>query len=199
MKFATSAGLSALIALALCFGAPTSSQAGFNTPVGSIETVVTPTAGGYKWDYRVTLTSGAPIGAIEIPEVSAGDLQVTLALPGGWSGTQISSPAFADPILKSGDTPGAWILLTTNSNDNAILQGDTLNFNLFSTLGGQALAQVSASYFDISTHLNFTVDPATPTSTPEPGTWVLMGLGALGLIALRRRKALVGSVLAARA
>ena len=104
MKFATSAGSSGLIALAVFFGAPTSGQAGFNPPVGSIETIVTPiTTGGYDWDYRVTLTSGAFIGAIEIPEIGAGDLQVTLALPGGWSGTEITG--FRRPDSQVGRHP----------------------------------------------------------------------------------------------
>jgi PEP-CTERM motif len=117
-------------------------------------------------------------------------------LPSGWSGTEISSPAFADPILKSGATPGAWILLTSNNFDNYVFPGATVDFNLFSTLGGQAPAQVSAAYLQGGTYpggLNFTTDPSTPTSAPEPATWVLMGLGALGLVALRRKRALVSA------
>jgi MYXO-CTERM domain-containing protein len=196
MKFVASAGLSGLIALALYFGAPTSSQAGSNPPVGSIETIVTPTTGGFDWDYRLTLSSGAYIGAIEIPEISAGDLVASLTLPSSWSATEITSPAFDDPILKNGATPGAWILLTSNDASDFVMPGTTVDFTLFSTLGGQAPAQVSASYLDLSdgrypSALSFTADPSTPTSAPELSTWALMGLGALGLIALRRRKALV--------
>ncbi len=203
MKFATSAGSSGLVALALFFGTPTPGQAGYNPPVGSITTSVTPiTTGGYDWDYTITLSSNradAPIGAIEIPEISAGDLTSTLTLPASWSGTEISSPAFADPILKSGATPGAWILLTSDNSDGWVYPSGTVSFNLFSTLGGQAGADVSAAFYSgggYPDNLNFTTDPSTPTSAPEPATWVLMGLGALGLVALRRRK---GALAPARA
>ena len=122
-----------------------------------------------------------------------GYLEATLdvTLPLTWSGTEISSPAFGDPILKNGDTPGAWILLTSSDPTHYIGAPGvaSLEFDLFSTLGGSTPADISTAYLSDSAEYSsvVTVDPLTP-NVPEPSTWALMGLGALGLVALRRRK-----------
>jgi hypothetical protein len=39
--------------------------------------------------------------------------------------------------------------------------------------------------------VQFTLTPATTTSTPEPGTLILLGSGLLGLFGISRRKLLV--------
>ena len=119
----------------------TCGYAGNVAPDVSISVDVKPiTTGGYDWDYTVTvLTPGSAysIGAIEIPEVQPGDLEETLALPTGWSGSEISAPAFADPQLKTLGAPGAWLLLSAAAFDDYInasgLYNNPLSFNLFSS------------------------------------------------------------------
>src|SRR5271166_4793196 len=81
-KCASYAALLALLAV------PTVGHAGSGPPVATIDVTITPTGSGYIWDYRVTLTMYDPIGAVEIPEVQAGDLSAPLGLPPGWIATE---------------------------------------------------------------------------------------------------------------
>jgi hypothetical protein len=139
----------------------------------------------------------APIDEIEVPEVAPGILSA-LSLPAGWSATELTAPIFGDPGLKDGGATAAWLYLSSPANADAIgYDGSTgyVDFNLVSNYGGTKQADISTAWspygktigpFDEVT----TVDPLTP-NVPEPGTWVLMGLGALGLVALRRRKSVV--------
>jgi hypothetical protein len=197
MTPAKSIGASVALALTFVLSATTGSYAGGITPDVSVDVTVSPImSGGYDWDYKVTITNpdaGVPIGAIEIPEVKSGYLQPTLPLPTGWKGKEIDSPAFANPHLKTLGAPGAWILLSADAFEdyiNASGRNNPLDFNLFSWIGGSTPAQVSTAFlFQGEYEFQVTVDPITPNSVPEPATWALMGLGALGLIALRRRKA----------
>jgi len=111
-------GSAAFLALAVLFGTPTPGYAGAPgvPPDVTIDVTVTPSGSGFDWDYTVNISNllegGIPIGAIEIPEVSAGALEATLPLPTGWSGTEITAPAFSDPQLKVLGAPAAWIYLT---------------------------------------------------------------------------------------
>lgn len=200
MKLWTSIASCAFLVSAGLLGAPTSGHAGSITPTVTIGVQVTKSGAGFDWDYTVQITNpgaGTPINIIEIPEVKSGYLDSTVfTLPNGWTATEETSPPFADPLIKPSTTPAAWLVLSTDINTDAInwdQQNNPLDFNLYSTVGGSVQASVSTaySYLQEGTPVyvySVTIDPITPTSAPEPSTWALMGLGALGLIALRRRK-----------
>src|SRR5271168_5369770 len=105
MKLPTAIASWAFLAAAFLLSIPASSYAGGIGARLSIDVTVTPSGAGYDWDYRVTLLNppadGAAIGAIEIPEVQLGYLDWTIfTLPTGWLGTEITSPAFGDPLIK---------------------------------------------------------------------------------------------------
>lgn len=194
MKLSTATSSCASFAFAILLSA--AAFAGVSVaPNVSVGVVVTPDGSGFDWDYTVTLNNAAAgavhIGAIEIPEVKAGYLTSPGGLPSGWSAQELTSPAFGDPLLKPDGTPGAWLLLSTTDFASYIGTpgNNPLTFDLFSDFGFQTPADVSTAtpsggvYYVVTT-----IDPSTPGSAPEPATWVLMGLGALGLVALRRRK-----------
>lgn len=200
MKLCTSIASCVLLASGFLLSIPACGHAGGIGAQLSIDVTVTPSGAGYDWDYRVTLLNppadGAAIGAIEIPEVQLGYLDWTIfTLPTGWLGTEITSPAFGDPLIKPNGVPAGWILLQTLDYADSVTSGNSpLDFNLYSTFGGGPPAQVIAALPVVEDQISYedlvTVDPRTPSPVPEPSTWALMGLGALGLIALRRRKAL---------
>lgn len=203
MKLRTLVGSCAFLGLGSFLAFPTSGQAGSVGSSVAIDVTVTPDGSLFDWDYRVAVTNanqGAPsVGAIEIPEVASGALSA-LSLPTGWGASEIiGSPIFGAPGLKAGGTPGAYFFLSATSPDNYVgfdSSTDFVDFNLISSVGTAVQADVSTAfptYFSDYTEYDdiTTVDPPTPnvtSSVPEPSTWALMGLGALGLVALRRRK-----------
>ena len=118
----------------------------------------------------------------------------TFTLPTGWLGTEITSPAFGDPLIKPNGVPAGWILLQTLDFADSVSSGNSpVDFNLYSTFGGGPPAQVIGALPIVEQDQTFyedlvTVDPRTPSPVPELSTWALMVLGALGPVALRRRK-----------
>lgn len=203
MKLSSLVASLAVLASAFSFSASTPGHAGGVAFTVSVSVQVTPSGSGFDWDYTVGITSnevGIPITIFEIPEVHSGALDSTMfTLPSGWTATEETSPPFDDPLIKPSTTPAAWLVVSTDNFDDGIdanSENNPLSFNFYSTFGGQVPAQFSAAYrfFFNDTPVydsTVTLDPLTP-NVPEPSTWVLMGLGALGLVALRRRKGIPG-------
>lgn len=112
------------------------------------------------------------------------------------------SLVYTEPTVPNGDYFGIGVLLNYNNNYGQFFGTSTY----LGTIDGQSTYQetipytinaTSMTYFGFSLLIN---DNFTPTSTfyvddiqiqpvPEPGTMALFGLGAAGLLAIRRRKA----------
>jgi PEP-CTERM motif len=68
--------------------------------------------------------------------------------------------------------------------------GDWTQYTLsFAAAGAGTLARFAMVYIGSSTTANYIgIDSLTVTSVPEPGTWLLMGAGMLGMAGLVRRR-----------
>jgi hypothetical protein len=199
MKLSSLAASLAVLASAL-FSVSTPGYAdGYVTPDVSVSVTVTPSGSGFDWDYTVQITnpSAAPINIFEIPETQSGAFaSVNYTVPVGWTATEETSAPFADPLIKPSTAPAAWLVVSTLNLADAINyspENIPLSFDFYSTLGGSVPAQFSTAYREFAGDtpdyfFTVTLDPPTPSSVPEPATWIMMGLGALGLVALRRRK-----------
>jgi hypothetical protein len=187
--------LGAALAAAACFVSQAAWAGGGGLFI-QVTTTITPTTGGYSWDYKVFNDSEEQtVDRFLLPELHSGDLIVdpSHVFPLGWtiseiSASQATSMGFVLPTIYSNAAVGAY--LEVNGNGNVIPAGfysqsaaATVDFDFFSNLGGS-----TGAYFDFHSsdgQPNQLVDPPIPA--PEPGSIALLAIGSLGLFALRRR------------
>jgi len=124
-------------------------------------------AGGF---YSVTFYYSAPYGSFNGDTVTVSKVRGGSLLGSKYLGTT------PDTTQSPYDLPyayGAWQQVTMTFNQKA---------NYLDLIGGNALLIGSGAYGYIFSDITFDTSP-----TPEPGTMVLAGLGAAGLLTFRRR------------
>lgn len=183
------------LAVAACIVSQPSMAGSSSMNVRVTNVQITPTTGGYVWDYTVfNQSEESSVDRFLVPELNSGDL-VGTGLPSTWTASEISSSqatsmGFTLPTIYSGAPVGAYLLL--NGNGAVMAPGgfnpgptSTLDFDFFSTLGGKTNASFDfhSSSAGQQTQL---VDPPIPA--PEPAEVALFAIGAAGAVALRRRK-----------
>ncbi len=149
--------------------------------------------------------------------VSGNALSYAYLGAGTWMGTPIQTYVFTTTAAKAGALSLGIDLVSNASWDNSatsmyIWQGSTDNRTLLSagtegdivhtTVSLDLLANQAWGFLAVSGSIgddvNFTgpvsgsftiTDPATPSDVPEPASLALLGLGALGIAAARRKRA----------
>lgn len=162
----------------------------FDSSLGTLDSVIVTLFGAVTSSVTVNAVSAEPFGA----DVTGGARIRVLAGPGAGTQLNISSTATTNPLDAGTQetvdfgTKLSSTLLTVNAADflsNVTFSLAAIGGNSCGTSGGNngcdftttAGARIEVDY-------NYT----PPVQVPEPASMALIGLGALGLAAVRRRK-----------
>ena len=187
-------GTIAAVAVLAPLGLPAPALALVVSTIGA-STVVTTSGNVTTFKYTISNFSGSEITAIEIPELNAGDFNLSsFSYTGGnnigsWSVKQETTASVLGSFKNSALTPGAFVLLSENASGEGISSGTSTTFTLTSTVSGTVAANFGAR----SANGTITsIDPPVPgtppvTAVPEPASIALLG-GAVALALTRARR-----------
>jgi len=108
-----------------------------------------------------------------------------------WARSQIV-PGFTDTFaVLAGTTAGSALEVVSEVLGATVAAGDWTQYSVLLTgQGAGSVGRFGFEYFGPSDSSNYLgIDTVTVTAVPEPGTYLLMGLGLAALGALRSRKA----------
>ncbi len=165
---------------------------GFDSNLGTLDSVIVTLFGAVTSSVTVNAISAEPFGA----DVTGGARIRVLAGPGAGAQLNITSSATTNPLaagshetIDFGTKLGS-TLVAVNAADflsNVTFSLAAIGGNSCGTSGGNNGCDFSTTAgARIEVDYNYT--PTPPAPVPEPASMALIGLGALGLAAVRRRK-----------
>ena len=155
---------------------------------------VTPGAGFFNYNYSfVAGPTAGTVHSFEIPEVHSHEFLTGSgggflgSIPSGWFITEVSTGTAPFKAPNANLTPLAWLDVTFGGEGFFFGSGQVFNMTLESLNGNNIAATVVGTFAEGG---SWEIDPPTPgpTPTPEPASLAMLGVAAVGLGAMRRRR-----------